>query len=373
MTYLDEMQNFLDVLNEPNIPEYFTDDFLNIDKKGKKIGIIGDSFYSLYVSAYGLSPVFLPSGSYISGEHAEMFPQISDPIAKSSIGLLLDPENNYKEELDAVLIVAKNDSYKKAIAYLRQMGINIIQVEPLPFICEKLTFSFYKQQIMALNDISKCVFGIFNQAKFNNELKVYEYAYLIMQEDKFLALPSMLQAFFKHILHTTQDKQKWCDEMESYLETVTCEKKAPQVTLMGSPIHLPNYKVFKIFNDIGITQFNNECSDFPDFSTLDEYPGGYFKKALSFQHKTSFNSATVSNIDRMRLPKNTGGIIYYLLKGQTSEAYHAERIENLAIEQGIPFICVETDYTYTDIEQMKIRIEAFYEMLKASKKEKVSV
>lgn len=375
MTYLDEMQKFLEVMGDDyKIPDYFKTEFLDIaheNQKSKKVGIIGDSFYSLYVRAYGMTPVLLPSGSYISGENAEMFPQISDPIAKASIGLLLDPENNFKEDLDAVIIVAKNDSYKKAIAYLRDMNIEVIQVEPLPFINEKMTFSFYKQQLMVINDISKLVYGIFNEAKFSKVIKSYGRAYEIMEQDDFASLPTMLQSFFKHILHVTQDKEEWCEQMEEFLENVEEKEVTPQVTLMGSSMHLPNYKVFQIFRDIGITHFDNMCSDFPDYSKI-ESGGGLFKKTLAFQHKNSFNSATVSNMDRVELPKNTGGIIYYLLKGQTSEAYHAERIEQLAIEQGVPFICVETDYTYTDSEQMKIRVEAFYEMLKASSKGKAS-
>ncbi|MFI3116297.1 MAG: 2-hydroxyacyl-CoA dehydratase family protein [Clostridia bacterium] len=374
MTYLQEMEKFLEVMGDDlKMPSYFTDEFLDIgheNEKSKKVGIIGDSFYSLYVRAYGLTPVLLPSGSYISGEYAEMFPQISDPIAKASIGLLLDPENNFKEELDAVIIVAKNDSYKKSIAYLRDMNLAVIQVEPLPFLHEKLSFSFYKQQAMVLNDISKLVFGIFNEATFNKELKEYTRAYEIMEEDSFKTLSTMHQTFFKHVLHVANNKSDWCDELEEFLEDIEVKTFLPKVTLMGSSMHLPNYKVFQIFNDIGITHFNNECSDFPNFSEIDTNGGGLFKKALAFHHKETFNSATVSNIDRMELPTDTGGIVYYLLKGQTSSAYHAERIEELAIEQGVPFICVETDYTYTDSEQMKIRIEAFYEMLKSSSKQK---
>ena len=44
-------------------------------------------------------------------------------------------------------------------------------------------------------------------------------------------------------------------------------------------------------------------------------------------------------------------------------AYEAERIEKAAIRAGIPFVCIETDYTNADTEQIRIRLEAFSELL----------
>lgn len=58
------------------------------------------------------------------------------------------------------------------------------------------------------------------------------------------------------------------------------------------------------------------------------------------------------------------GVIFHLLKGQLKYAYEAELVEKSAIQQGIPFICVETDYSDADHEQVKIRLEGFAELLR---------
>lgn len=208
------------------------------------------------LKAYGLKPIFLGGGSYLMGDNAEMFPQISDPVAKSSVGLLLDQECDLLKELDAVLIVANND-------------------------------------------ISKVGFKLFNEGIFKKEVMLYKRAYDLMEQENFQGLP--------------------------------------------------NYR------------------------ELDVAKGSVSKASIAFQHKSAFNSGTISNVERVELPKNTDGIIYYRLKGQTSQAYEAERMEELAIAQNVPFLCVETDYTYTDSEQMKIRVEAFYEMLSANKRKSVTV
>lgn len=368
MKYTEELEKFAELVE---VPDYFKNQLLdftceNYGAGKKKVGVIGDFFYSIYVKAYGLKPVLIGGGSYFAGENTEVFPQISDPIAKATIGLLLDKEYKLYEELDAILIVALNDSYKKAIAYLREMGLNVIQVEPIPYIREGTPFALYKQQLMAINDISKLVFGIFNEAVFKAELQAISRGYELFEEDSFKALPTITQAFLKHVLHYAWDKTEFCDELEEFLSI--CDEEIPYsvVTVMGSGIHLPNSKLFQIFSDLGISHFDNECVALPNYSDMNFSGGGLslLKQCIAFQYKNSYVASTIGNIETIELPSNTGGIVFYLLKGQVSEAYLADRMEELALEQNIPFICVETDYTYTDSEQMKIRVEAFYEMLK---------
>lgn len=379
MQYLKELEKFVEVMSKIHpVPSYFTGEFLDFKqeehgKKLKKVGIIGDNFYSLYVRSYGLKPVLLNGGSYISGEYTEMFPQISDPVAKSVVGLFLDPELKLKEELDAVLVVAYNDSYKKTIAYLKDMGVPVIQIEPVPYIRQAKTFSLYKQQFLAINDISKVGYKLFNESLLKKEVRLYKRAYDLMEEDSFLSLPTMVQSFFIYVLHMVWDKEEFCNELEQYLADCKEEIIPCKLTVIGSHIYMPNYKLFKIFNDIGITHFKNECTGLPNYGNLDLTSGSLIGNCLTFQNINAFNAGTISSVEKTELPNDTDGIVYYLLKGQTSQAYEAERMEELAIAQNIPFLCVETDYTYTDSEQMKIRVEAFNEMLTSRKKNTASV
>jgi len=64
--------------------------------------------------------------------------------------------------------------------------------------------------------------------------------------------------------------------------------------------------------------------------------------------------------------KHSSGVIYHLLKGQLSYAYEAEQIEKICIDNGIPFVLIETDYTDADTEQIRIRLEAFTELIMQS-------
>ncbi len=381
MTYTEELEHFISLVEEEvQVPTYFKGRYLDFKQEtspvaGKRIAVIGDNFYSLYVRAYGMQPLFLSGGSYLTGEYTEMFPQISDPVAKSAVGLLLDPAYNLSEVVDAVVVVALNDSYKKAIAYLKDLGMTVVQVEPIPYIREGKPFALYKQQLSAINDVSKLKLGLFQEGLFKKELQGYGKAYELMEEDSFQSLSTMTKSFFTYVLHTAWDKEEFCSELESFLEGRSETVPKSQITIMGSVIAAPNCKLFQVCRDIGINHMDNLCERLPNFGAMDTTGGAIslLGKAFTFQHKNAFLPGTIGELDTVTLPKNTGGILYYLLKGQTSEAYEAERMEELAIEQGVPFLCVETDYTMTDSEQMKIRVEAFFEMLSATEKKLAAV
>ena len=57
------------------------------------------------------------------------------------------------------------------------------------------------------------------------------------------------------------------------------------------------------------------------------------------------------------------GVVYHVLKGQIEQDFELERYETLFSNYGIPVFRLETDYQYQDIEQLRIRLEAFSEML----------
>lgn len=57
------------------------------------------------------------------------------------------------------------------------------------------------------------------------------------------------------------------------------------------------------------------------------------------------------------------GILFHVLKGQIEFDFELARIEELAEACGMPVFRLETDYQPQDVEQLRIRAEAFAEML----------
>lgn len=382
MDYKEELEQFISKLrNTTDIPRYFVDLYEDTQRpkvmnKKKNVGIIGDEYYSLYVRASGLTPVFLNGGSYFMGENmSHIFPQISDPVAKATLGLLLDEELGIYKDVGTVIITATNDSYKKALPYLRELNINIIEIEPSTFILEKMPFSYVTDQLAVLNDISKIANTRLSEKILKNELMYCKKAHDYTKVARWKSLPTLEQDFILHTLYLTEDKERWCKEVGKYLQTVEVLPQGKQILMMGSALKFPCSKMYEIFSDIGIDHFENVCIELPDYYgvSMKKSALALMRECFKFQYKHGFCSQTLANPDQYKLKKDIQGIVYHLLKGQVSSAYEAEQIEKAAIAQGVPFICVETDYTYADKEQIKIRIEAFNEMLKSKAKAETQV
>ena len=67
------------------------------------------------------------------------------------------------------------------------------------------------------------------------------------------------------------------------------------------------------------------------------------------------------------------GIVWHVLKGQIEYDFELPKIEALATEYDVPVIRLETDYQQQDVEQLRIRLEAFAEMLGQRNQERVRI
>ena len=62
------------------------------------------------------------------------------------------------------------------------------------------------------------------------------------------------------------------------------------------------------------------------------------------------------------------GVIYHVLRGCLVYDYEYRAMEEEMGKLGIPIIRVESDYNEEDVEQLRIRIEAFVELIKYGKR-----
>ena len=89
----------------------------------------------------------------------------------------------------------------------------------------------------------------------------------------------------------------------------------------------------------------------------------------AFAVSTGFSDAVRRHLELIPLD----GIVYHVLKGHIEADFELPRIEALAEEYGLPVIRVETDYQQQDIEQLRIRMEAFGEMLRQQRQKEVGI
>ncbi|MEN8906444.1 MAG: 2-hydroxyacyl-CoA dehydratase family protein, partial [Clostridiales bacterium] len=76
-----------------------------------------------------------------------------------------------------------------------------------------------------------------------------------------------------------------------------------------------------------------------------------------------FNKNRIDNIMKIIDENQIDGVIYHVLKGHVCYDFELDFIEDIFVKKNIPFFRLETDYNKQDVEQLRIRTEAFFEML----------
>ena len=149
----------------------------------------------------------------------------------------------------------------------------------------------------------------------------------------------------------------------------------PSVMILGSPVVFPNYKVPQLITSAGmkITAIADSLSlgasvAAPKIKAFTS-AGSLLQQIAQTHLKTIASGARVNNEGLyayfMHLVRqlHPDGIVCHILKGQIEYDFELPRIEKAAEELDIPVFRLETDYQYQDMEQLRIRMEAFGEML----------
>jgi benzoyl-CoA reductase/2-hydroxyglutaryl-CoA dehydratase subunit BcrC/BadD/HgdB len=76
------------------------------------------------------------------------------------------------------------------------------------------------------------------------------------------------------------------------------------------------------------------------------------------------NSQRIYRLKQLIKDNDIQGVIYHVLRGCLVYDFEYKRIEEELGQLGIPVIRLESDYNEEDVEQLRIRIEAFIELIK---------
>ncbi|MBU0971353.1 MAG: 2-hydroxyacyl-CoA dehydratase family protein [Proteobacteria bacterium] len=143
----------------------------------------------------------------------------------------------------------------------------------------------------------------------------------------------------------------------------------PRILLTGVPIGLGSDKVVKIIEQAGanVVAFEN-CSGYKRTFQVDETIDPF--QALAEQYLSipcsvmSPNPGRIALLDEMIREFAVDGVV-----DLTWQACHTYNIEATSIQKyvqdqfGLPYLHLETDYSESDTEQLRVRIQAFIEMI----------
>ena len=189
------------------------------------------------------------------------------------------------------------------------------------------------------------------------------------------ALLMMQIAFFDDPVRCAQMANKLADELEQRIKdgVSVFPEGTKRILVTGTPMAIPNWKLHHIIETSGGAVVCEEtCTGTRYFENLVDET----KETLEEQYQAiarrymgincacfTPNHGRVDDILRLAKEYRVDGVIDVNLKFCCLYDTEGYTVEKALKEAGIPVLGIETDYTDTDAEQLRTRIEAFIEML----------
>lgn len=342
------------------------------------------------IYALGYTPLRLCAGHQISallGE--EKIPRDACPVVKASVGFhdmqILPMYNQCEVAIMPMTCEAKRKSVEVLTKNLPVIPLSI------PMTKDMSNMSHFQETVDMMMGLIKTLEIQTGKKVSRKALKqacldvnaAQEQAYLLQQK-LYAANPQIKGSEVMYAINSFcyTSPQVWEEETKKLIALITKKEQAaqsglrpkPRVFIAGSPISFPNMKLPLLIEELGGQIVGDESCLSGRLLYDPVMPNDFSKtsivRALTARYISACTCPVFDNIDdRHRSLKtrfelsNTEGIIYHVLRGCVPHDFELVAIEKLANELDIPILRVETDFSTEDVEQVKIRFEAFIEMI----------
>lgn len=391
-----EWNSMLDVLREKNKGISEMDYFFRLAKResdeaylknrSPKVILLGAGIPLEVVMALHGASVYLAGGSFASAGWADqMVPRDTDSVIKSTLGILT--QEDWKMAADALVIIPVFCDSMRKLAYMLSEKMKVLALELPSNKEDEIQMKHWKEEVRrAVEMIEKHLHKrisnriIQEQCRILNETKEV-WKRISQIEETVLSGSSKL--FLANSWFFADDKARWLSHLKKLEEKLAsvCRKNRgfsrPQVLLLGSPIYAPNYKVPFLLEElnIGLADLVHPMTEMLSSEPVST-DGKHFISKYTLVNQLAeaairqdISAAYVKNtrlIDSVKekIANHTyDGVVVHILKGQIEYDFELNALEPLFEEHNIPVFRLETDYNYQDIEQLRIRLEAFSEMM----------
>ncbi len=359
----------------------------NESEKGRKI--VGT--YCIYtpvelILAAGAIPVSLCGTKQQPIKAAErVLPRNICPLIKSSYGYAITDTCPYFFFSDLVVGETTCDGKKKMYELLsRRKPMHLLQLPQTQDRQEDL--DYWHGEIVKFKERLEQEFSVtITEEKLRGAIRVLNEERRARKalQDACKAVPAPLSGLnLLTVLHMSNfylDKAEataMVDALTALLDTMVKEgespflTKTPRILLTGVPVGVGSEKVVRIIEDSGgnVVCFEN-CTGYKKMTPVDEddeplhaIAAKYLKTPCSCMTP---NTGRFELVEQLAREFSVDGII-----DLTWLACHTYNVESFGLREYLhsrenpPFMQIETDYSESDTEQLRIRIEAFLEMIK---------
>jgi benzoyl-CoA reductase/2-hydroxyglutaryl-CoA dehydratase subunit BcrC/BadD/HgdB len=365
-------------------------ELLNKRSRGSKI--IGT--FCIYVPeeivlAAGASSIALCGGTQISISHAEsILPRDICPLIKSTFGLMLGNMCPYFPIVDMTVGETTCDGKKKAWEILNQYKPTyVIEVPQKKQETDKRLWleevRLFKEKIEELTGKKVTFENLMRSVKIMNrkrqslsEMHSFrkDFEIPISGTDALLVTQVSL---FDEPERFTQQVEVLNKELKNrvHKKIKVFPDSAKRVMIAGCPSVAPNWKIHHLVETLRAAVVCDEtCTGYRYYANpVDENASGLegLLQKIAERYMQINCSCFTPNEERIeqvvKLVKeyNVDGVIQYVLQYCHGYNMEAVKLQQELRKRRIPVLKLETDYSDEDIQPLKIRVEAFLEMLEA--------
>lgn len=340
--------------------------------------------------AAGAAPFYILGGSRAACACSDdRMPRDADPESRSVLGYLYQMEEEDPSG-QLILIPLYSDSMRKIAYQLTLAGRKVITVDMPPVQGNSAALEKWKEQVMqAAVAVAEHVHSRITAASLKRAVREAVEARSEMQV--FLrtvtceegVFSSMARILVQNSYYYADDLAEWTGALGRLRNEIwqTIGRKSDgyrdtaRILLMGSPVYFPNDKLPSLFSDAHLKVVRNMDPSTEVFEIIPRIAraGNSAVRILAavaeewYRHDVSGAYIRNENLRQKILGLlETGemeGVVYHILKGQIGPDFELSWFEDLFERADIPVFRLETDYQYQDVEQLRIRMEAFSEML----------
>ncbi len=362
---------------------------------GKVVGTFCDFVPNEVIKAAGAVPIQLSCGFCEAVSPANDL--LSDaglcPLMRSTLGTKMTESSSYFEAADLIVNPTPCDA-KLKMGEIMQDFVPVVTMN-VPRI--KDSYSARKQWIEEVMNLRDKVEGLVGRKIKKKDLRSAIETYQAAQNvwRKFWDIRKRgnvvwgRQALLLSWLTYIDDIQRWTknmmklnQELENRLKAkdFVCGDDTPRVMLAGSPIIWPNWKIPNLIEESGAYIACDElCSGMRvlwDLTVVDEWTEKGMIDALADKYFLpctcpcfSPNLEREENMLRRIQEYGVDGVIFHVLKGCHLNSMDAAKTSVFLRKNNIPMLKIESEYDEGDREQLRIRIEAFLEMIQTRKED----
>lgn len=375
-----EYQETLQILKQRNKSKEF-EYFLNLSndksshlKNDNKPCVImfSHSFPDEIIRAFGVNPCYVFGGSFSSSKFESVYlPKDSNDQAKSILGILKSEFFGLRKK-DIVLIPYSNDNYKLIESNIKDVATVIGYDVPMEKNDELSQKRFAIEIKRITHELGKHLGKHFWHFKLKKEIIKSKNASLAFSELENLYFNNecnLSLSGFVFVMNTyfmSKDKTEWTDHVKKLILDLGNKKYSENhgdfAILAGSPIYPPNYKIlFELENlNVSVKKVIHKDSEYINMFKQNSHVTNLKKIANLYLCHSSEENLIENYISNEKCK----GVIYHIVKGESQFDYAYHKIENKLNNSALPLIKAETVYDYEDIEQIRLRLEAFSEMIK---------